>query len=673
MLIALFLVITTCSALDTRALTSGSIIGNITSGYSDQPQCLVRQDGAWLCTVTYNNLPEGSAGEHVITTISTDHGKTWTPRQPVEPGQTLQYAYSTLFQGKDDTIFIVYVENSDNVTSLNGDVISRRDMFGHFWLRRSTDGGATWGNATERWEVPVRMTTIDRENSWKGATRIQWMVDKGFTTSSGGVYVMFAKVGTYVVNPPTSSWMLHSANLMLVDDPANIVWETLPKGDDGVHNWDPTAPGVSEEPHVVPMSDDNENDMYMVFRTTEGVLGARVSYDGGASFEQVESSTGTTLEKAAQYWDESGQWKTSKPLKHPRGPPTPRNVASLSDESGTEYLLLYYNNGNTDFLNRNPYWLVPGWKVANSNNGSSVHSSSGNSSNPKFSIQWGQPEIALYGIESKRGPGYPDFIIDATGKNLYITETEKIHCRLHQVSDELLTGLLHQRSYVKDVTTLNKGADVLLSLSAPLPAGTSMNLTLQDKDLVLSNSFSILAQFSGSLRNGGASGGARGGAGAGAGGGASTLFSTVRADSEGKQTGIRLVHGLLQETVILEVGRLSSAHCNIPFRFVLDQECTEKLNKVGSHFMAISVDEGPAVITAMVDGVLCDGGLHQVQGWVEMPRGVDDPLQFVDGWMSKDVAGVVGPMMNVELTKMVVMNRYLRTTEMLGTFRAWKN
>lgn len=383
------------ATIDSRNLTSGSVIANITSGYSDQPNCLIRHDAAWLCTVTYNNLPEGSAGERVITSISKDKGKTWTPRQPIEPGQTLQHAYSTLFQGKGNQIFVIYIENSDNVTSLNGADAKRRDMFGHFWLRRSIDGGLTWGNKTERWEVPVRETTIDRENSWHGKTRIQWLVDKGFTTQSGGAYVAFAKVGTYVVNPPTSSWMLHSSNLLLVDHPSEITWELLPKGDEGVHNWSPESPGISEEPHAVPMSSSlmsessNQDDMYMVFRTTEGTLGARVSRDGGETFELVEGSTGTTREMTAQYWDENGKWKTSKSLKHPRGPSTPRNIQSLGGD--TEYVLLYYNNGNKGFSNRNPYWIVPGWTVADTMN--------------RTSIQWGQPEIALYAVNSARGPG----------------------------------------------------------------------------------------------------------------------------------------------------------------------------------------------------------------------------------------------------------------------------
>lgn len=71
-------------ALDPRDLQTGATIGNISLGYSDQPNCLVRRDGAWLCTITYNDKPEGSAGEKIVTTISTDFGAKWSPRYDVK-------------------------------------------------------------------------------------------------------------------------------------------------------------------------------------------------------------------------------------------------------------------------------------------------------------------------------------------------------------------------------------------------------------------------------------------------------------------------------------------------------------------------------------------------------------------------------------------------------------
>ena len=60
-------------------------------------------------------------------------------------GRELQHAYSTLFQGAGDSIWLTYVMNDRNVTRLDGGHAARQDMLGHFFLRRSLDGGATWG------------------------------------------------------------------------------------------------------------------------------------------------------------------------------------------------------------------------------------------------------------------------------------------------------------------------------------------------------------------------------------------------------------------------------------------------------------------------------------------------------------------------------------------------
>ena len=350
-------------ALDPRALANGAVIGNITTGYSDQPNCLVRRDNVWVCTVTCNDKPEGSDGEHVITTISKDQGATWSPRYRVEPGQRLQHAYSTLFHGPGSSLYVTFIENSANVTTLNGQVETRRDMYGHFFMRRSLDGGKTWGGKDERWEIPVRKTRIDLENSWQGKVQMMWAVDKGFQNSNG-TYMAFAKVGTYVVNPPTSAWLLHSPNLATEVDPAKVDWTLLPEGDDGIHNWQPTAPGISEEGHVVPMWDGR---LYFVFRTDEGVVGARTSSDGGKSWQLVESvldrdaavaaaavaGAGDTSwlaatpagepQDAAQYWADPLATAHHRPtaqlqrsLKNPRGPITPRFVGNLGHD--TQYV-----------------------------------------------------------------------------------------------------------------------------------------------------------------------------------------------------------------------------------------------------------------------------------------------------------------------------------------------
>ena len=44
------------------------------------------------------------------------------------------------------------------------------------WMRYSDDGGATW--STERYKVPIRVTSIDKQNPWHGNTLQGWTVSK---------------------------------------------------------------------------------------------------------------------------------------------------------------------------------------------------------------------------------------------------------------------------------------------------------------------------------------------------------------------------------------------------------------------------------------------------------------------------------------------------------------
>ena len=96
--------------LDPRSLSQGIVIANLTTGYADQPYCVVNgRDGSWLCTVTHGDGTEGASGEKVITTRSTDKGATWTAAIEVEPQAPSEYAYSTLLGAgaADSRVFVL--------------------------------------------------------------------------------------------------------------------------------------------------------------------------------------------------------------------------------------------------------------------------------------------------------------------------------------------------------------------------------------------------------------------------------------------------------------------------------------------------------------------------------------------------------------------------------------
>lgn len=579
------------NGVDPRELSSGRLIGNMSSGYVDQPYCLVLPATAdatprWLCTATYNSLPEGHPGEHVVTTYSDDLGATWSKLLPMEPDTSLEYAYSTLLPGPNGRVYDIYVENSDNVTHLpNGQYISRTDMMGHFWMKWSDDRGESWSD--ERVEVPIRSTSIDATNTWNGTVRIMWEVDKGFVDGKGRAFVAFTKIGTYCIEPPTSSWVLSSSNLLTAANPRDVAWTLLPDGDDGIHNWPGTvrntsAPGISSEPHVVPLGEDGR--LYIVFRTTTGALGGRSSADGGRTWQYLSHANVTSPN--AQY--SCG----GRSLKNPRGPTTPRFIpreylasqgldGGLRDGESGAYLLLYYNNGNTDYAHRNPYWLAAGFLNAERNN-----------------VLWSSPEVGLYNNDTKaRGPGYPDFILDSSG--IYITETEKVHARSHLVSPDLLRGLFNSR----DASGAPAGASVTGKAGDTITMPTLPELAKARPG----SGFSVAVWLDGATEDsdGPLFDTRPGGSGAG--------LVLSRDPANGTTT------ASLYDASGKVVVSITSSGCEGGCPGELWWQ--ERDRTAGPAFVGVTVDGAASVISMVVDGRLCDGGDSNAYGWGVAPEG----------------------------------------------------
>ncbi len=61
---------------DLRNINTGHVIPD--EGYCDQPYVVITRDGNWLCLLTTAGGTEGAANSHVVSTISTDHGLSWS-------------------------------------------------------------------------------------------------------------------------------------------------------------------------------------------------------------------------------------------------------------------------------------------------------------------------------------------------------------------------------------------------------------------------------------------------------------------------------------------------------------------------------------------------------------------------------------------------------------------
>ena len=292
-------------------------------------------------------------------------GRTWSEPLALEPDRTIDNAYSTITLTPSGRIYVSYNMNVNGIHTLNGHNISRVDELGEFVMKYSDDGGRSY--SSEHYVIPYRKTAVDRSNSFGGQTKIMWSVDQS-KIRNGTVYYAFTKIGSYSQAPPEEGFILASHNLLHEPDPAKVIWELLPEGD---HGPGPVGPScafpsnrsdcVAEEWHIIPLQE--TNGFFMVFRTTQGYLGAAKTSDPSAK-------TGWGPSFYARYADPPhNKWLRRKvgaerQLKNPRGPIT------LKRFSNGLYLMLWYNNAETGFgsnhggasiyNNRMPYFLSAG-------------------------------------------------------------------------------------------------------------------------------------------------------------------------------------------------------------------------------------------------------------------------------------------------------------------------
>jgi hypothetical protein len=68
---------------DWRNIQTGFTIPD--ESYADQPYVVITNDGNWLCVMTTGKGVEGQPGQHIVSMISTDQGRTWSSSVDIEP------------------------------------------------------------------------------------------------------------------------------------------------------------------------------------------------------------------------------------------------------------------------------------------------------------------------------------------------------------------------------------------------------------------------------------------------------------------------------------------------------------------------------------------------------------------------------------------------------------
>ncbi len=415
---------------DPRRLTAGNTIPD--ENYCDQPYVVVMPNGNWAATLTTGGGHEGSGGQHVVSTRSTDQGQTWSELADIEPATEHRASWAQPLLTPYGRIYAFYTYNTDGVGALpNGDKI-RDDTFGDYCYRYSEDEGRTW---SQRYTLPMRLTACDRDNEWGGQkSRVHfWGISKP-QVSGSDVFITFTKIRRYFLID-SEGWLFHSDNILTERDPEKINWTMLPEGEIGIRN--PAYPGIPanygsvQEEHNIVVLDDKKS-MYCVYRTTLGFPAQSYSRDLGKTWDlptQMRYTPGGRVVK------------------------NPRACAKLWKCKNGKYLFWYHNNGTHDFFNRNPSWILGG-------------------AERDGKIYWSQPEILLFDDDPKMRFSYPD-LIEQDGK-YWVTETQKSIARVHAIDPALLEGLWNQSTASAVVTEgllVNASDDLLLSGTVDVPRG----------------------------------------------------------------------------------------------------------------------------------------------------------------------------------------------------------
>lgn len=311
-------------------------------GYCDQPYAIVNNAGEWVVCMTTGPGHEGDRGQHVVSTISKDKGKSWTPLVDIEPSDGPEASWATSLIIPSGRIYVFYTYNWKDmrkVLNADGQYIDRVDTLGKMMLKYSDDGGYSWSE--KRYEVPIRNFEIDRENIYNGEIQFWWTVALPII-HKGGVYLPISKVGNFGEGFMESGAgaIIHSSNILTENNPEKINWETLPDGDKGLL---PPEGKVADEHNIVSM---NDGSLYCVYRTNQGHNVHTYSRDDGHTWSEPEWATYTP---------------GGKLMKQPRA------LNKIKKFKNNKYAIFFHNNGTRHYSshppgNRNPTWVAGGLK-----------------------------------------------------------------------------------------------------------------------------------------------------------------------------------------------------------------------------------------------------------------------------------------------------------------------
>ena len=297
-------------------------------------------------------------------------------------------------------------------------------------------------------------------------------------------------------------------------------------------------------------------------------------------------------------------------IKHPRAANFVRKF------SNGKYLLWFHNHGGEAV--HGAEWTQggsgyyrnrnPGWIAGGIEHNGMMH--------------WSQPEVLLYDDDPDTRISYPDFV-EENGR-YWVTETQKTVARVHQIDPSLLEGVWSQETN-RTVARLGLAAEL-----ASIPTGASLRMPN------LGSSFSL--DFWIRLRE----------------------LTPGQVLFDATSSGGRGVRLTTSDNFSL---RLTMADGERETVWESDAGTHPGTMKTGVwQHIAVIVDGGPRIISYVIDGQFNDGGATRQFGWGRFPKELGD----VNGAAEARVA----PRIFGEMRGLRIYDRYLRTSEAVGNYRA---
>jgi len=234
-------------------------------------------------------------------------------------------------------------------------------------------------------------------------------------------------------------------------------------------------------------------------------------------------------------------------------------------------------------------------------------------------VKWSQPEIVLYDDDPHVRMSYPDLIEDDGA--FFLTETQKTIARVHPVDRTLLEGLWSQ---FDDKSVATEG----LELSLPETDSAMPRFAQSD----IGESFAVELWVELAVLTPG-----------------QVLLDTRDVDGQ----------GVYLQTTTRDTVEIVLTSGQIEDRW----DCDAGLLEAGRlYHIVVNVDAGPRIITFIIDGKLCDGGQARQFGWGRFAG------DLRHGGARRDLR--IGPSLKGRIHRLRIYDRYLRTSEAMGNFRA---